>query len=106
MTKSNYPFVLVTGCVGWKDVLINHLLKEGFNIEDTLRVDAFIVYGTTKKQATRFLPLAKDAEVRLADETIDFGTGPETVQVFYPKNKLISKEQRERAERDYERRKQ
>ena len=50
----------------------------------------------------RFLLKAKDDEVYLAAEIIDFGSGSEEVLVFYPKNKLISKEQRERAERDFD----
>lgn len=57
------------------------------------------------RQNWNLLP-ARDDEVKLVDEIINFGTGPETVQVFYPKNKLISKAQRERAEREYELRRQ
>ena len=51
------------------------------------------------------LPAARDDEVRIIDKMIDFGNGLEMCRVFEPKNKLISKAQRERAERDYEQRK-
>ncbi len=37
------------------------------------------------------LPTAKENEVYAAREAIDFGSGPETVIVVYPKNKLIPK---------------
>lgn len=37
------------------------------------------------------LPTAKENEVYAAKETIDFGSGPESVIVVYPKNKLIPK---------------
>ena len=52
------------------------------------------------------LPKARDDEVRIVEKTLDFGIVPKVMRVFEPKNKLISKEQRERAERDYERRRQ
>ncbi len=37
------------------------------------------------------LPTAKEDEVYAAKEKIDFGSGPETVIVVYPKNKFIPK---------------
>lgn len=35
------------------------------------------------------LPVAKEDEVYAAREIIDLGSGPETVTVIYPKNKII-----------------
>jgi len=50
-----------------------------------------------------WLPKAKDGEVRIVEEMIDLsGTGqPVKVRVFLPKNRLITREQRIRAEREF-----
>ena len=47
------------------------------------------------------MPEAKDDEVRIVDKQIDFGNGLQWVRAFEPKNRLITKAQREKAERDY-----
>ena len=51
------------------------------------------------------MPEAKDDEVWIEDTMRDFGLGPQKCRVFHPKNRLITKAQREKAERDYTERK-
>lgn len=43
-------YVILSGTVGWKDTVLRELRNKGFDAESIQKVDAIIVYNTTKKE--------------------------------------------------------
>jgi len=59
-------YVILSGCLGWKDTVMSQLRSEGLEVVAIPKKDAIVIYNTTKDTVKRVL------------EAIGFGGGTYT----------------------------